>query len=130
MLGEYFNDGRVSRVSDDRREKECQSLLSFHFSGQPRFVLTFIRLLALRPFVVLVLVLQVSLLLRFQGLLELSPGPVYARSLAPPPLVDVVEVGVVRAPVVELRIVEEGADAAEELGVDELARALEIKESN
>ena len=59
-----------------------------------------------------------------EGLFELLPAAIDACAGSPPPVVDVVVVAVLLGPKAQVGVVEHGADAAEELCVDEFARAL------
>ena len=66
------------------------------------------------------------LFVALEGAIELAPGPVDAGAGPSPPVVDVFDVG---RKLLELRVVQHRAHAAEELGVDELAGALEMEKS-
>ena len=55
---------------------------------------------------------------------KFSPGPADASSGPPPPVVDVLDVAGV---LLELGVVQHGADPAKELGVDEFTGALKKK---
>lgn len=66
------------------------------------------------------------LFVALEGAVELAPGPVDAGAGSSPPVVDVFDV---RRKLLELRVVQHRAHAAEELRVDELAGALPNKKS-